>query len=266
MNKIEETNYFEKFTDYNVLSEKEEEELILLAKQGDKEARDKLIICNMKLVTHIAKKRHPISPLEFLDLVQSGNEGLIKAIDKIEQYNPNKAKLSTYIGNWIYGYMKRAEENTARQIRLPTYLVQAKTKIKKVEEELQKKLNRKPTVMEIKERCPEMNLKIIKRALKDIDVFSLNVVVGENDNKKNEIINFFVSENDTENEVIEKIEREKIKNILKELSEKEKNIIFLKYFKNYSLSEIKFFLNISISEIKEIEKQAKKNILKMLTN
>ncbi len=138
--------YLNELTHINVLEEQKLIELIVLAQKGNTTAKDTLITSNLKLVVNIAAK-FLNRGLTFLDLIQEGNMGLIKAVEK---FNPELGyKFSTYASWWIKQSIRRAIANIGRTIRLPAYLVDMVNKIYAVKNKLFNQLKREPTSQEI---------------------------------------------------------------------------------------------------------------------
>lgn len=244
--------YLKDIESFSPLEPKEEEEYIIKIRSGDEEARNMFINRNLRLVLYIARKRQDFSPLEWEDLIQAGNLGLIKAIEK---FDPAKGRFSTCAVYWILAYMKRAEENFANLIRRPNYIVQTKTKIKKIQEQWETKFGKQPTPEEYAKEIG-CSVKRIKRTLEtDYKIFSLNNLVGEE--KKDEGLAFFAASDNTEETVINKIMREKIRDIIKnKLSKEEKAVIVMKYFHEDTITNIAKKLNLSKKDIKTIEQNA----------
>ncbi|MEM1222813.1 MAG: sigma-70 family RNA polymerase sigma factor [Verrucomicrobiota bacterium] len=159
-----------------LLTVEEEIDLAARIQKGDKEARDKMISANLRLVVKIAHDYNNFG-LPLLDLISEGNIGLIKAV---ERFDPNKGgKLSTYAAWWIKQSIKRALANQSKTIRLPVHLVDKIARIRKVTAELADELGREPTDEEI---AYIMNLPVNKIAhLKTVSVrpSSLDAPVGE---------------------------------------------------------------------------------------
>lgn len=256
------TEYLNSIKYFEVLTAEEERECALRVCSGDKEARKKLIEHNAKLVIHAAKKRLNRSPLEFADLISAGNVGLVQAVDK---FDPDKGRFSTFAMYWIVASMKRAEENYARPIRLPSYMVQVKTKVNKVKEQLRLELGREPTAEEIAEAAG-CNLKSVQAVLKtDYRIYSLNNFVGEK--KEDEGLEFFASKDNVEDAVINDIMSTVVSKELREIITKkllkiEQKVIMMKYFQNCTIEVICNTLHLSKKLVKEIEKDGLAKIKK----
>ncbi len=134
--------------DLNTISEEEYKKLYNLSDLGDA-AYEKIIYSNLKLVASIAK-RYSKRGMSLLDLIQEGNMGLQRAIDKFDYKKGNK--FSTYATPWIKQGITRSLTDKSRTIRLPSYLLDTISKIKKVEDELEQELKRKPTYDEISKK------------------------------------------------------------------------------------------------------------------
>jgi RNA polymerase sigma factor (sigma-70 family) len=137
-------------------------------KRGLDHARDQLIRANLRLVVHIAKK-YTVSGLSFLDLVQEGNLGLIKAVDKFNHRRGNR--FSTYAYWWIKQSIERAVGNQARAVRVPVYVQEKARKIRRVAETLRARRRREPTAEEIAGELGLSALKIqeVMRSVRDAD-------------------------------------------------------------------------------------------------
>jgi RNA polymerase sigma factor (sigma-70 family) len=256
------TEYLNSIKYFEVLTPAEEREYALQIRSGDQDARKKLIEHNAKLVIHAAKKRSNRSPLEFADLIQAGNIGLVQAVDK---FDPDKGRFSTFAMHWIIASMKRTEENFARPIRLPSYMVQIKTKVNKVKEQLRLELGREPTAEEIAE-ATGCNLKSVQAVLEaDYRIYSLNNFVGEE--KEDEGLEFFASKDNVEDTIINDIMSTVVSKELREIITKkllkiEQKVIMMKYFQNCTIEVICDTLHLSKKLVKEIEKDGLAKIKK----
>ena len=231
------------------------ENLIELSQKGEA-ARNVLIESNLRLVIPNAKMFSGRG-LPFLDLIQEGNMGLMKAVNK---YNPNMGyKLSTYATWWIRQQIRRALANHSRTIRIPVHIHDLKAKIGKATWKLSQKLNRDPSNAEIAE---EVGISIQK--LEEVyrltqETVSLDKTINDEDN---EFIDTVEDENTaTPFEVVsEAICREKIEELLKTLSEKEQKIIRNRFGldgkKPASVEELAREFSLSKSRIRQIEAEA----------
>lgn len=172
------------------LTPEQEKEYWIRIKNGDKLAYDEFVECNLRLVISIAKRYHSYE-LDKLDLVQEGNIGLIKAMQK---FSPDKGnKFSTYATWWIRQGITRAIADTGRTIRIPVHQTQKVAKYKKTIEELQMELKMTPTREQIRERLGWTEREYNRIEIDAQDVVSLNQLVGGEDNET-ELIEFIPTE------------------------------------------------------------------------
>lgn len=172
------------------LTPEQEKEYWVRIKNGDKLAYDEFVECNLRLVISIAKRYHSYE-LDKLDLVQEGNIGLIKAMQK---FSPDKGnKFSTYATWWIRQGITRAIADTGRTIRIPVHQTQKVAKYKKTIEELQTELKMTPTREQIRERLGWTEREYNRIEIDAQDVVSLNQLVGGEDNET-ELIEFIPTE------------------------------------------------------------------------
>ena len=132
-----------------LLTQKEEYEIAKKVKKGDKRARQKMIKSNLRLVINIAKKYSYLG-VPMLDLIEEGNLGLMKAVEK---FNHKRGyRFSTYAAWWIKQYITRAIANQGKTVRIPVYVIELLMRFKKVSGQLSHKLGRKPRSSEIAKR------------------------------------------------------------------------------------------------------------------
>jgi RNA polymerase primary sigma factor len=242
-----------------LLTPKEEQELAKKAAKGDLEARERLIKSNLRLVFSIAKKYYGRSKkLSFLDLIQEGNLGLAKAIDR---FDPKKGfKLSTYATWWIRQAITRAMADHARTIRLPVHIIEQLYRLNKIKKKLTEELGREPTPEEL---AREANIpeKKIHRLLKlTHDVVSLEKPVGED--KETELGELLKDKKYTspEKEAGLEILKTKLMQAIEDLPPREKEIIMLRYgLKDgimHTLEEVGKIFGITRERVRQLEIKA----------
>jgi RNA polymerase sigma factor (sigma-70 family) len=224
-------------------------------------ARDALILANLRLVVHIAKKylNHGIS---FMDLIQEGNIGLMKAVEKFEYERGNK--FSTYAYWWIKQAIERAIADKARVIRIPVHVNEKIKKISRVARELAETLGRKPTPPEIakKLRMPVSKVEEILGVVQDPQ--ALEDMSGDDDAPS--LLRFVADTNAPcpLERTVDRELREKVEGTLKVLSEREEEIIRLRFGIGrempYTLEEIGRVMGLSRERVRQIEATALKKI------
>ena len=257
--------YLHDVISFPILTREEEKDLAIKKNNGDMIARKKLIESNLIYVISIAKnfqKKYPEKGLSFLDLIQEGNNGLIKAVDKFDITKGNR--LTTYATWWINKYIERAIQNKARTIRIPINMDEKIKKVIKIKYNLTIKLKRNPTNKEIAKEAG-LSLEELRFILKsDLDATSLNEKYGENDD--NYIIDFIVDEGavNPENYGINSILKEKIITLLDNLSEMERETLKLRFGfydgKYYTHESIGKKFNVSRQDISQVETKAIKKL------
>ena len=165
-----------------LLSSEEETELAKRILQGDEYAKAKFCEANLRLVVSVAKKWVSKTPLSFLDLIQEGNLGLLKAVEKFD-YSKG-FKFSTYATWWIRQAITRAIADQSRTIRIPVHMVETINKFSRVSRQLTQKLCREPSSQEIAEAMGIPESKVIEIQKISQDPVSLETPVGEEDDSK----------------------------------------------------------------------------------
>jgi RNA polymerase sigma factor (sigma-70 family) len=224
-------------------------------------ARDALILANLRLVVHIAKKylNHGIS---FMDLIQEGNIGLMKAVEKFEYERGNK--FSTYAYWWIKQAIERAIADKARVIRIPVHVNEKIKKISRVSRELGETLGRKPTPQEIakKLRMPVAKVEEILGVVQDPQALE---DFGSDDDSPG-LLRFVADPNAPSplERTVDRELREKIESTLKVLNPREEEIIRLRFGIGrdmpYTLEEIGRVMGLSRERVRQIEATALKKI------
>lgn len=256
--------YLHSIGTYQVLESKEQEvELAKRVLEHDQEAKDQLITCNLKLVVSIAK--HYVNRgMDFLDLIQEGNLGLIKAVDKFDY--TRGFKFSTYATWWIRQAITRALADQARTIRIPVHMVETINKITRAQRKLVQKLNRDPTAEEISE---ELGGTLSANKIREIqqialDPLSLEKPVGEEEDSH---VGDFIEDKDNISPydyANRAMETERINEVLSQLTEKEARIIRLRYGledgRTHTLEEVGKEFNVTRERIRQIEAKALKKL------
>ena len=249
--------YLKEIGQIPLLTVEEEQELARRVAEGDESAKSLLTEANLRLVVSIAKK-YSGRGLHILDLIQEGNTGLIRAVDKFDHTKGNK--FSTYATWWIRQAITRAIADQARTIRVPVHMVEVINKATRCNRKLVQELGREPTLEEI---ADELNMpieKIIEANRTAADTLSLDTPVGD---EEDTTIGSFVEDDNTPgpaDATSNAMLAEALSEILKTLTEREADVLRLRFGmydgKTHTLEEVGQIFGVTRERIRQIENKA----------
>ena len=249
--------YLKEIGKVSLLTADEEIELAKRMEQGDEEAKKRLAEANLRLVVSIAK-RYVGRGMLFLDLIQEGNLGLIKAVEKFDYRKGYK--FSTYATWWIRQAITRAIADQARTIRIPVHMVETINKLIRVSRQLLQELGREPTPEEIAEEM-KMPVDRVREILKIAqEPVSLETPIGEEDDSH---LGDFIEDEVIENPVdytTRVVLREQLDEVLDTLTDREENVLRLRFGlddgKMRTLEDVGKVFNVTRERIRQIEAKA----------
>jgi len=258
--------YLKEINETALLSADEEKELSNRIEGGDKEARDRMVRANLRLVVNIARA-YSGKGLPLQDLIEEGNLGLLRAV---EGFDPEMGtRFSTYASYWIKQSIKRALVNSAKTIRIPAYMVELLTKWRRATAQLQDTLDRTPTTEEVAKELdlPPKKLKIVKKAIQ-----LYNSSPQSEQHEAGWSLGEMIPDDRLKGPDVELVENDNLKHVyrlLKEIPEREANILRMRFGLDgdepKTLKEIGQTLGLTRERVRQIESEALKKLAKEIS-
>lgn len=258
--------YLKEIRNIPLLTAKEEIELSKRVRKGDKRARERMIRSNLRLVINIAKRYGHLG-IPLMDLIEEGNMGLMKAVEK---FNPRKGyRFSTYAAWWIRQSITRSIADQGKMIRVPVYINELMSKWKKVSERLTHELKRTPREEEVakKMRLPRDKADQVSVWL-SVKTSSLEAPIGEEG--ENEVMDLVENQKSVapDEEITRFLDKERITGLLDIMSSREREILDMRFGlvdgKIHTLAEVAKKLGVSRERVRQIEEAALRKLRKFV--
>ena len=253
--------YLKEIGSIPLLTPEEESDLARRKSEGDVEAGRRLVEANLRLVVSIAK-RYTGRGMSFLDLVQEGNLGLMKAVEKFDY--AKGYRLSTYATWWVKQSITRSLADQSRTIRLPVHMVEAVNKIRRAQRSLSVKLGREPSMEEVAEEVNMSEKRVTELIQASGDTVSLETPVGDEEGSN---LGDFVADDtnaSTEDKAESFLLREEIDSMLQGLNPRERDVIILRFGLEtghpLTLEEVGKRFNVTRERIRQIETAAHRKL------
>lgn len=248
-----EGDYYREVNKYPLLSREEEIKFGKMARDGDEEARKKLILSNLRLVIKIART-YSTYGVPLLDLIEEGNIGLIKAVSR---FDPERGfKFSTYASWWIKQTIVRAISNHSRTIRIPIHIFQYMNKYVRLEKEGGESLSLKEKAERLK--LSTKKCRMLERLIRNIRALDISSSLETYHQLKSQLE--VSEENNPEKIILKQLEYQHLMELLERLSEREKLIIRIRYgFEEggpHTLAETGKVVKVSRERVRQLEKRA----------
>ena len=256
--------YLKEIGEIPLLTEKEEKELGKKCAEGDMDAKRRLEEGNLRLVVSIAK-HYTGHGLAFLDLIQEGNLGLMRAVEKYDYTKENR--FSTYATWWIKEAITRALDEQSREIRVPVHVAESMKKVQKAGKQLQQELGREPSAAEIAARLGDKTEEDVKNILTYLQTpVSLETPVGEEGETNLSDLVEDKAEQTPEEAISLLVQKEEVRELLKLLNEREQTVIRLRFGledgRTHTLEEVGKELSITRERVRQIEARALEKLKK----
>jgi len=262
--------YLREINRIDLLTAEEEKTLARrIQEMGDLEAREHMIKANLRLVVSIAK-RYTGRGLTLMDLIEEGNIGLMRAVEK---FDPNEdTRFSTYATWWIKQSVRRALVNTVKTVRIPSYLVEIITRMRHAQRELRQELGREPNVKELAEimEIPEENLRVLRRAIRAERTGSGTVSLDALPTANDSIIDEAMMQPDQV--FFKRYDIDKVDELLRAVSDREAMILRLRFGLDaevkepMTLKEIGKRIGLTRERVRQIEAEALRRLHRVINS